>query len=99
MTQAEPLAELPQNEPEAAHMLTEETDARLKRDKPINVVAFSPDGKWVVSGSVDHTVRVWETATGQEVSRMIHDDLVFAVTFSPDGKWVVSGSWDKTVRV
>ena len=59
----------------------------------VNSVAFSPDGKYVVSGSGDSTARVWEAATGREVARMTHDDGVHSVAFSPDGKYVVSGSW------
>jgi len=62
-------------------------------------VAFSPDGKYVVSGSGDMTARVWEAATGREVARMTHDDQVVSVSFSPDGKYVASGSVDFTARV
>ena len=44
-----------------------------------NSVAFSPDGKYVVSGSADNTARVWEAATGKEVARMTHDDTVYSL--------------------
>jgi WD40 repeat protein len=65
----------------------------------VEVVAFSPDGKYVVSGSNDRTARVWEAATGEEIARMTHDESVRTVAFSPDGKYVVSGSRDNTARV
>ncbi len=65
----------------------------------VNTVAFSPDGKWVVSGSDDGTAVVWEAATGRQVARFEHGDDVTAVAFSPDGKWVVSGSADGTAVV
>ena len=64
----------------------------MTHDGSVNSVAFSPDGKYVVSGSYDNTARVWEAATGKEVARMTHDDSVNSVAFSPDGKYVVSGS-------
>ena len=65
----------------------------------VRAVSFSPDGRLVVSGSGDKTVRVWESTTGKEVARMTHEARVSAVSFSPDGRLVVSGSGDKTVRV
>jgi len=36
--------------------------------KWVNSVAYSPDGKHIVSGSGDTTVRIWDAATGEEVS-------------------------------
>ncbi|KAN0117075.1 Quinonprotein alcohol dehydrogenase-like superfamily [Hyaloscypha variabilis] len=66
----------------------------------VESVAFSPDGKQVVSGSDDRTVRLWDTATGAALQTLEgHSRTVNSVGFSPDGKQVVSGSDDKTVRL
>ncbi len=63
-------------------------------------VAFSPDGKYVLTGSNDHTARLWDAATGKKVRVFKgHSDGVSSVAFSPDGKFVLTGSWDKTVRL
>ncbi|CAG8976165.1 hypothetical protein HYALB_00010035 [Hymenoscyphus albidus] len=67
----------------------------------VSSVAFSPDGKQIVSGSGDRTVRRWDAATGQQLLPALegHTDWVItSVAFSPDGKQIVSGSWDRTVR-
>ncbi|KAG4432782.1 hypothetical protein IFR05_011734 [Cadophora sp. M221] len=66
----------------------------------VSSVAFSPDGKQIVSGSRDQTVRRWDAATGQLLLPVLegHTDVVSSVAFSPDSKQIVSGSWDRTVR-
>jgi tetratricopeptide (TPR) repeat protein len=58
-------------------------------------VAFSPDGKAVLTGSVDNTARLWSAASGKELTPPLrHQGQVTAVAFSPDGKAVVTGSQD-----
>jgi len=73
--------------------------ARMKHEDQVVAVAFSPDGKYVASGSRDGTARVWEAQTGREIARMTHEADVTALAFSPDGKYVASGSRDGTARV
>jgi WD40 repeat protein/uncharacterized caspase-like protein len=61
-------------------------------------VAFSPDGKSIVTGADD--VRLWDLATGREIRKFEgHSYSVRSVAFSPDGKFIVSGSFDSTTRI
>ena len=63
-------------------------------------VAYSPDGKSIVSGSRDETIKIWDAKSGQLLSTLIgHKDSVFSVAYSPDGKSIISGSWDKTIKI
>lgn len=64
-------------------------------------VAHSPDGRYIVSGSEDTTVRVWDAATREQVGEPLqgHTAWVNSVAYSPDGRYIVSGSFDETVRV
>lgn len=66
----------------------------------VNVVAFSPDGSQILTGSSDHNLRLWNSqgeAIGQPLKG--HTDNVTAAVFSPDGKLIASGSKDKTIRL
>ncbi|HUL47999.1 MAG TPA: protein kinase [Steroidobacteraceae bacterium] len=63
-------------------------------------VAFSPDGRRVVTASADATARIWDAVTGRELVRLIgHTDRVSYAEFSPDGRQVVTGSYDNSARV
>jgi WD40 repeat protein len=63
-------------------------------------VAYSPDGKRLLTGGQDMTVRLWDVATGQELCRLRgHKAVVWSVAFSPDGRLALSGSADRTLRL
>lgn len=65
-------------------------------------VAWSMDGRYIASGSLDKTVQVWAVNPGDHFRPYVyrgHTDGVCAVDWSPDGRRVVSGSIDKTVQV
>jgi WD40 repeat protein len=66
----------------------------------VRAVAFSPDGKLVVSGSEARMVGFWDAVTGASLQKLEgHSGWVTSVAFSPDGKLVVSRSDDRTVRL
>ena len=66
----------------------------------VRSVTFSPDGKYICSGSYDETVRLWNVDTGENIRTLNgHTHWVRSVSFSPDGKYICSGSDDNTVRL
>jgi WD40 repeat protein len=66
----------------------------------VQSVAFSPDGSHIVSGSDDHTMRVWDAVSGALLHTSEgHTGWVTSVTFSPDGLRIVSGFDDHTARI
>jgi WD40 repeat protein len=66
----------------------------------VSAVAFSPDGRQLISGHVDGTLTLLDVATGQEIRTLSADsEGVRAIAFSPDARTVIFGTrelslWD-----
>ncbi|NJM64017.1 MAG: hypothetical protein HC849_33975, partial [Oscillatoriales cyanobacterium RU_3_3] len=66
----------------------------------VQAVAITPDGKRAISASSDHTLKVWQLETGEEICTLKgHLTYVNAVAVTPDGTKVISGSWDNTIKI
>ena len=72
----------------------------LRTLKGKNPVSVTPDGKQLISGSGDNTLKVWNLETGEELFTFTgHTKPIRAVAVTPDGKQVISGSGDNTLKV
>ena len=84
-----------QKNPGIAHTLRNHTDI-------VDIIAFSPDGKTLASGSYDQTIILWDVSN-PDVPRQRgqplvgHTGAIYSLAFSPDGKTLVSGSHDRTI--
>lgn len=73
---------------------------QLGHTEPIGAVAISPDGRTIVSGSSDRTLKLWDVVSGRELRTLSgHTSVIAAVAFSPDGKAIVSASKDNTLKL
>ncbi|WP_437758217.1 nSTAND1 domain-containing NTPase [Sorangium sp. So ce1389] len=74
--------------------------AVLSHPNGVMYADYSPDGKRIVTASLDKAVRVWSAdGIGEPLVLRGHESGVLSADFSPDGKRIVTASADKTVRV
>jgi WD40 repeat protein len=67
---------------------------------PVTAVAFAPNGRTLVSGSVDRTLKIWDATSGQVLKTLSGDtEPISSVAYLPNGKRIVSGSFDRSVVI
>jgi WD40 repeat protein/tRNA A-37 threonylcarbamoyl transferase component Bud32 len=71
-------------------------DPPLPHPKKVTAVAFGPDGRALLTGGADGTVRLWQRAPGKLPERdWAHELPVLGAAISPDGRWVLTGECHK----
>ncbi len=66
----------------------------------VNAVIFTPDKKYIITGSSDKTIKVWDIRTGKEKKTLTgHGDYITSLSITKDGKYLASSSWDGTVHI
>ena len=73
---------------------------QLGHSGKVNTIAFSPDGKHILSGSDDKTIKLWDVETGREIRTFSgHEAQVLSLAVSPDGKYAVSGGFENNILI
>jgi hypothetical protein len=76
------------------------TSARGGYDHDFTRVAVAADGRTLATIRSDHTIQLWDLATGKELLRRPgHDAPVYCMAFSPDGKRLTTGHADSQILV
>ncbi|XP_007486659.1 WD repeat-containing protein 36 isoform X2 [Monodelphis domestica] len=60
----------------------------------INDMAFSPDGRWLISGSMDCSIRIWDLPSGCLIDCFLVDSAPISLTMSPTGDFLATSHVD-----
>ena len=67
---------------------------------PIQSISVDREERFLVTGSEDKTVRIWNASAGKELAVLLgHEGWVTSVSFSPDGTRFATASGDRTIRI
>jgi WD40 repeat protein len=68
--------------------------------RPVVSISFHPQGKLLVSGGFDSSLKLWDLEQGIHISTLQgHTSPIRSVAFDPEGRWIVSSSEDGTIRL
>ena len=73
----------------------EELDLFTGHTGPVERLSYSPDGRFIASSSVDKSVRLWDTETGEQKATLNHDNNVSNFVYSPNGNTITTESQGK----
>jgi WD40 repeat protein len=63
-------------------------------------MAFTPDSRYILAGTDDGLLRIWDVATWRILDTIkAHDGSIRAIAFSPDGKLMATASHDWSVKI
>ncbi|MBN3868918.1 MAG: hypothetical protein HWQ23_00830 [Nostoc sp. JL33] len=65
----------------------------------VNSIVFSRDGKTLVSGGQDKTIKLWEVETGREICTLSHFNSVESVAFIFNGGWLAAADDSGNIKI
>ena len=72
---------------------------QMNQDGSVSSCLYSPDGCFIVSGSYDNTVRIWDVMLGKEIRRMKYNSQIYSCSYSPDERFIVFTLSDGTIKI
>jgi WD40 repeat protein len=72
----------------------------IGHQQPVSAIAFSPDGRQLVSSSFDKTIKLWDVNSGKCVKTLLgHRNRIWTVAFHPNGRKIASGGDDNHTKI